>query len=482
MRFIEGLLFAALFLELLRQFIVPLRLSEGWQYLFPLLLLFIFLFHVIFEKPRWQLLPAYVLLLGLLSHSVVQFAFLKKRDISPVLHWVVNAGKIFGLLIALILLAVGVFLSNALPVFTLPKPSGPYAVGIQEFHFIDKSRQELFTPDPGDKRELMLHVWYPANLSSDVKPQSYWPEVGLVGPVILDRLGLPTFLLNYMELSKSNSYRNAPLSNAETIYPLLVFSHGYAIDDDMGHQALMEDLASHGYIVFSMNHPYESLSAVYPDGRTILADPEAFWSLLNGTHGKLSLDDQLGVWVEDGRYILDRLVEINSGEIPSTLASRLDLEKIGVFGYSFGGAMSTEVCLIDPRCKVGANMDGTQYGYVDFSLHHLRTPFMFFYSENDSGMNSAIYQSAENWSYQVTIHGATHASFTDKVLWSPYIKYSAKFIAWGFGPIDANRMIQIQRAYLLALFDRHLKGNNVPLLEDSLSIYPEVEYQYRSPK
>jgi hypothetical protein len=31
----------------------------------------------------------------------------------------------------------------------------------------------------------------------------------------------------------------------------------------------MEDIASHGYIIFGINHPYEASAVVYPSGRVI---------------------------------------------------------------------------------------------------------------------------------------------------------------------------------------------------------------------
>jgi hypothetical protein len=44
----------------------------------------------------------------------------------------------------------------------LPEPTGPYAVGRVSYHWIDRSREEVFTQTKGDERELMVFVWYPA--------------------------------------------------------------------------------------------------------------------------------------------------------------------------------------------------------------------------------------------------------------------------------------------------------------------------------
>jgi hypothetical protein len=44
------------------------------------------------------------------------------------------------------------------PLFRFPRPSGPYAVGTVTYHWVDAARPEIFTADPNDHRELMVHV------------------------------------------------------------------------------------------------------------------------------------------------------------------------------------------------------------------------------------------------------------------------------------------------------------------------------------
>lgn len=43
---------------------------------------------------------------------------------------------------------------------SLPKPTGPYAIGTISYHLIDQNRNDPHAP--GAKRELMVQVWYPA--------------------------------------------------------------------------------------------------------------------------------------------------------------------------------------------------------------------------------------------------------------------------------------------------------------------------------
>ena len=45
----------------------------------------------------------------------------------------------------------------------LPTPTGSYRVGRASFHRIDASRPETFTEDPKDHRQVLFHIWYPAD-------------------------------------------------------------------------------------------------------------------------------------------------------------------------------------------------------------------------------------------------------------------------------------------------------------------------------
>jgi len=44
----------------------------------------------------------------------------------------------------------------------LPAPTGPLRTGRMTFHWVDSARQELETSASDDKRELMVHLFYPA--------------------------------------------------------------------------------------------------------------------------------------------------------------------------------------------------------------------------------------------------------------------------------------------------------------------------------
>ena len=72
------------------------------------------------------------------------------------------------------------------PTFVLPKPDGPYSVGVRAFAWIDHSREESATPEPGDYRAVTVQVWYPANPKPDVPTAVYTPELEIILAAVSD--------------------------------------------------------------------------------------------------------------------------------------------------------------------------------------------------------------------------------------------------------------------------------------------------------
>jgi hypothetical protein len=57
--------------------------------------------------------------------------------------------------------SVSIYLTNLLPLFSVPDPTGKHAIGTISQQLTDTTRDETLTTDPGDKRELMVNIWYP---------------------------------------------------------------------------------------------------------------------------------------------------------------------------------------------------------------------------------------------------------------------------------------------------------------------------------
>lgn len=134
----------------------------------------------------------------------------------------------------------------------------------------------------------------------------------------------------------------------------------------------MEELASHGYIVVSIDHSYVSAGTVFPDGRLAPAHRLDHFT-------EDGLRPYLDEWVADARFILDKLSKINAADLEDVFTNRLDLTKVGYFGHSFGGAAAAQTMSINSRFKAGINMDGYPFGNAH--IRGVKQPFLHLQSD-----------------------------------------------------------------------------------------------------
>src|SRR5262245_22448026 len=144
--------------------------------------------------------------------------------------------------------------------YELPAPTGNYKVGRKSFYWPDSSRTEELTNNPNDKRELMAHLYYPAEAPDGAIPAPYCIGYDTVKSV------LDPVRKQLCQTIKTNSFDGAKLSAKQASYPVLIFSHGNEMAAAL-YAFIVEDLVSHGYIVASIDHPYEAVAIAYPNGR-----------------------------------------------------------------------------------------------------------------------------------------------------------------------------------------------------------------------
>ena len=164
---------------------------------------------------------------------------------------------------------IGVTLSLALPIVTLPAPDGPHVVGGRSFSLRDESRNDAYFGAPDERRELYLQVWYPGTIDqAQPRPsvRTLWQELyrGPRDPV--------TFLFGYLRGIKTHTYQDIALSTADASYPVIVFSHSLGLNAEQN-TPLMEHLASHGYVVIGISHTRMTLRVISSQGQAIFPDP-----------------------------------------------------------------------------------------------------------------------------------------------------------------------------------------------------------------
>src|SRR5215207_3594273 len=142
----------------------------------------------------------------------------------------------------------------------LPAPTGPYDVGVVWRHWVDESRDEPYDEASDAKREVVVEILYPAEVADDAEAAHYMDNREQVLPAFAALLqAFINVELNTqpedLDAFQSHAYPDAPLSDDQASYPVLIFSHGGAADVRM-YTAQLEELASHGYIVVAINHVY----------------------------------------------------------------------------------------------------------------------------------------------------------------------------------------------------------------------------------
>ncbi|TFG07108.1 hypothetical protein EU522_01040 [Candidatus Thorarchaeota archaeon] len=418
--------------------------------------------HALIEGMRWQLIPIYIPVLLLFLSGIYRFLQTFRIEHGLLVPIDEHPRRKLGIVAAVAIIALvttSVYLDSLLPVFVLPEPTGSYEVGTTTFALTDMSRNETFTQSTDDYRRILVQSWYPAGDISGhaTAPYIYNPTTFTRG--IESSWGFPSLIVSHFALVKTHSYQDAPLSPAESSYPVLLFSHGYG-GLIMQNTVLMEELASHGYIVFSIAHPYEATVVDFPDGTTIYeATPEEYSNIQNS----------LNIWANDTMFLLDQLEITNNPDIPSILWNGLDLTHIGILGHSFGGTTAEQVILADARVSAGISFD-PPHGGLSLQMN-LTKPFMLMFGPDfgNPEMNDTVYNRSESLCYGLYINGTRHHNFADPNMWSPLLRTVGLL-----GSIDGYRMLELQNRYVVAFFNQHIKGTFSQLLDGPSTDYPEV--------
>jgi len=372
-------------------------------------------------------------------------------------------------------------------IITLPKPSGRYLTAVTYLGFVDESRKELFDGSGRSYREMTIKAWYPTDRQSDSEPYLLDAE--------------QEFVMNYLQFPamfkglRTNSGRDLPVSAGDSRYPILIFSHGWG-EHYAQNTILMEELASHGYIVFSIAHHYECKFASYPDGRLIPIDmgnprfqkimKEQMNASALGHFEKLKksnsdeerkqvfremsealptlLIESSKSWAEDIGFFIAQLNTMNNDD--SRFQNKLDLDRIGVFGMSLGGLATSVICSMDKRIKAGLNMDGA---FPEASVHgKYHTPFLYLSGERYLGCGSFLVSQTEQDGYALSVKGSDHYNFTD------YSVYPIPMVRPLLGPIEGQRPIDIMNEIVRAFFDKYVKGRDEIDLVKVAERYPEI--------
>ncbi|MEU6771418.1 acetylhydrolase [Streptomyces sp. NPDC046759] len=351
---------------------------------------------------------------------------------------------------------------------TLPAPTGPFPVGTVSLHLVDDSRTDP-AAGRGRHRELMAGVWYPA-LDVERYPRVPWMPAAPLRAL----LATAGFDADAALAPRTAGHENAPVRRAGGRLPVVLFSHG-AHDHRSDTTVVVQELASHGYVVVTVDHTDDAFSQ-FPDGRVVvpLHDPRYLLGPAD--------------FARDIRFVLDRVEDLDAGRnpdaghrpLPAGLCGALDLRRVGMFGWSKGGTATALVMLEDPRVRAGLSFDGPMEPVTGDDLDR---PFMMMtavFTRAEEPSVAEFWSHLRGWRLDVQADGAVHSSYCDNQVLVPQLAkavgMSDEELRGWIGTLDPVRALRIQQAYPLAFFDLHLRHRRSRLLDGPSAAFPEVRF------
>ena len=357
------------------------------------------------------------------------------------------------IILALSINACGLIVPHIIPFSDLPLPTGPFNVGTQIFEWEDTSREEWFTEESDDFRRLVIQVWYPTLVEKkgDFSYLDYSEKrTGPLSKVI----ELPEFIIHHIKDVKANSILNAHINVGQELYPLILFSHGLG-GMRMQNTVQMEELASKGYVVIAMDHPYDANVTIFRDGsvagfRSGLRDDaseEEFW--------KIRLP-QINTRAADISFIIDQITNRKD----DILWKFIDITKVGVFGHSFGGSTAIVASFTDSRISACLNLDGWLVVVPDHIISEgIVQDFM--YIGQDKWWDELNYKKLDQFiesnqsSSKILIPGTTHYDFSDM----PHLSSAGKILGKTGKGINMNDFKNALNELIISFFNKSLKNS-----------------------
>jgi dienelactone hydrolase len=256
----------------------------------------------------------------------------------------------------------------------------------------------------------------------------------------------------------------------------------------------VEELASHGYIVVAMDHPYGTDATVFPDGRIVrsaIGGGEDYSSQAAFEDFIRKATDETKIRARDARFVLDVLEKWNTADPQGLLTGKIQMTSVGIFGHSLGGTVAVQACWLDPRFKAALDMDGMVA--AESAADGAKKPVLFMMEEPDVAPDASLGGMSEQkrrtvefdraqenlmkgslkryGGFWMTVAGTTHKSFSDSPLFSPLKSLT------GAGSTDPKQVFEIANAYTLAFFDRYLKQEDSALLKSGSKEFREVQLE-----
>jgi dienelactone hydrolase len=377
---------------------------------------------------RWTMLAAILLIMAIAG----VLALVRKKEDAKKFRTV---PAVFKAVVVWLLILVSITPALIFPQHRSPAVTGNLKVETALFTFTDDSRKDPFE-NTGSSRKVTVEFWYPAG--------------------------------------------------AGTGYPLVVFSHG-AFGIMASNTSTYTDLASNGYVVCSISHPYHSLYCKDTDGKWTLVDRSFMREVIdvnNGVYSEKEIYELERKWMKvrtgDMNFVVDTILDKAADTDSPEVFRKIDAGKIGLMGHSLGGAASAQ--LGRERRDIGAviDIDGGLLGeYIDFkdglpvaNPEAYPVPILGIFTDAMKQALASVEDTkaviAEKQvfatapeAFQVYFKGTNHMSVTDLPLVSPFLVDVINGTVQKNGgrqAADRYEVIETMNRIILEFFDCYLKG------------------------
>jgi dienelactone hydrolase len=369
----------------------------------------------------------------------------------------------------------------------LPRPTGSFSIGTATFRLIDSV---VLNNSRRIARPAIVQVWYPSRAQQMAKAR-YVEDRQLLEAMVREKYqDVPEADIRSwaaLQISAFDARPTAPPPGRRG-WPALVFSHGFGVSR-VSYTALAQELASRGYVVLTIDHPYGGFM-VAPDGRVLQPGGDSLRRRLGSSAAPASVDSALAWdarrWAVEAAAAIRR-VAAGRTDTPILSSLVIDTTRVGMLGHSLGGAAALEACRNDPIFRACADMDGAPVGDVervgvpkpflvllsapapsttvprDSAERAHRDQFAQMGRERDSTWAAIANRNPEVPSFVVKLQGTGHFSFSD----APFLMPS---LLQGTGStLSANRAYSLTVSYLTAFFDRFLRNGSPRLLKQGMT-------------
>ena len=349
---------------------------------------------------------------------------------------------------------------------------------------IDTSRLQIFSPIV-QPRKLMVSLFYPVSSIGPTTPVKYFPPETARWEDIWEEstysLVSPNGTFEKLALQLAGK---SPQTKGAMDFPVVLFSPGEATTR-LFYSVIAQTVASSGYIVVTIDAPYDVDIVEYPDGSTALIN------ITIANQGLLvDIDLACAARAQDATFVLDQLrnASVVSQLIPGS-SHGLNVSKVGMFGHSLGGAATAAAMVNESRIAGGVAMDGALFGPVVQS--GLDRPFMFMAHTNHTRTSvptdidpyhswSQFWANQRAWKLDIMLANSQHYTFTDFPIVLETLGIvsnattNAKLLVTD---LNGARALNIVTTYVTAFLDMVLKCKSPALLQGPVAAFPEVTFE-----